>query len=134
ISATHGRTRLRLWRHTLASSAAFFTASAARSIRHMKFSILTTSFRSLELLLSKTAWLCEKLRHKSRSGNSWLRPIAHIWRLSLFAGNALNQRIHGSWQKRSPRREKSRCKRLPRRQPKPRKGSFSSIGHEHEYF
>src|SRR4026207_1709036 len=101
-------------------------------MRQMTFSISTTSFRSLELLLSKTASLCEKLRHKSRSGNSWWKPTAPIWRLSLFAENALNRRIHASWQKRSQQREKFRWKRLPRRQPKPRKDFFSSIGHEHK--
>src|SRR5262249_33738360 len=127
-----GRTRLRLWRHTPARSAAFFIASAARSIRQMKFSVLTTSSRSLELSLSKTAPLCEKLRHKSRSGNSWWKPIVHIWPPSLFAGNALNRRTHGSWRKRSQRRERLRWKKLPKQQPKPRRSFFSSIGHEDE--
>src|SRR6266511_4556741 len=101
-------------------------------MRQMKFSILTISFRSLELLLSKTARLCEEFRHIYRSGKSWWKPTAPIWRLSLFAENALNRRIHASWQKPSRQRERFRWKKWPRRQPKPRKGFFSSIGHEHK--
>src|SRR5205809_6405641 len=103
-------------------------------MRQTKFSIWTISFRSLELLLSKTARLCEKLRHKSRSGNSWWRPIARIWRLSLFAENALNQRMHASWQKPSPRREGFRLKKLQKQQPKPQRSFFSSVDHEDRYW
>src|SRR5262245_19146849 len=101
-------------------------------MRQMKFSTSTTSFRSLELLLSKAASLCEKLRHKSCFGNSWWKPTAPIWGLSLFAESALNRHIHASWHKRSQQREKFRWKTLPRRQPKPRKDFLSSIGHEHK--
>src|SRR6266403_2176549 len=93
--------------HTPANCAVFFIVLAVRSIRRMKFSSLTTSFRSLELSLSKTAQLCEKSRRKSRSGNSWWKPIAHIWRLFRSAENAANRRTHASWRKRSPQRGQS---------------------------
>ncbi len=73
-----------------------FIVLAARSIRRTKFSILTTSFRSLELSLSKTAQPCEKSRHKSRSGNSWWKPTARIWRPFLSVESAANRRIRAS--------------------------------------
>jgi len=56
----------------------------------------------------KTAQPCEKSRHKSRSGNSWWKPIVRIWRPSRSAENAPNLRIHASWRRRSPQRGRSR--------------------------
>jgi len=54
-SARRMEETLKIMRLTPGNCAAFFIASAARLMRQMKFSISTTSFRSLELLLSKTA-------------------------------------------------------------------------------
>src|SRR5436189_5315834 len=86
----------------------------------MKFSTLTTSFRSLELLLSKTAQPCEKSRHRSRFGNLWWKPIAHIWRPFFFAESAANPLKRASWRKRSRQRGRPRLKKLLKQPPKPR--------------
>src|SRR5262249_8171009 len=96
----------------------------------MKFSILTTSFRSLELSLSKTAQLCEKSRHKSRSGNLWSRLIVHIWRPFPFVENVPNRRTRVLSPKRSRQLGTFHWKKLPKRRPKPRTSFSGSIGNE----
>src|SRR5438132_4540151 len=127
-----GRIRSNSCSHTRANCAAFFIASAARSIRRMKFSTLTISFRSRELSLSKTAQPCEKSRQKSRSGNLWSRLIVHIWRPFPFVESVPNRRIRALSRKRSRRLGTFHWKKLLKRRPKPRTSFSSSIGHENQ--
>src|SRR6478736_38555 len=108
----------------------FFTASVALSIRRMRFSISTTSFRLRELLLSKTAWPCDRSRQKFRSGNLWSKPIAHFWRPPLFGESAVNLRIRESSPKQSLQLEEFPWRKFLKQLPKPQRSSSGLIAHE----
>src|SRR4029079_12947560 len=96
----------------------------------MMFSPSTTSFRLRELLLLKTASPCDKSRQKFRSGNLWLKPIAHFWRPLLFAESVANLRIRALSPKRSRQRAVFRRKKFLKQLPKPRSSSSGLIAHE----
>src|SRR5262249_16051113 len=130
INETRGRIRLKRSDRTRGNFAPFFIASAARSIRQMKFSIWITSFPSPELSLSRTAQPCDRSRQKSRSGNIWSKPTAHIWRLRRFAESAVNRRMRESWRRRSPSHEAFHWKKLLKRRPKPRSNFSGLIAHD----